>query len=142
MLLEPPVNVKLKLVGSPDRLVTLETWIRPGTATVIPGRVWALHLDGDPGRACKGPVHVPLLFFQVRIEFTVRLPAPVLSMQLTWMFCTLAYRGLCVGSLAMSPHTFPSRLSHGGSGAVGKSLTEHVPVKALPPSCATQTPMS
>src|SRR5262245_41173642 len=35
-----------------------------------------------------------------------------------------------------------SRSVHGGVGLTGKSLTEHCPVRALPPSCAVQTPMS
>jgi hypothetical protein len=88
MLPEPPLRVKLKLVGSPDGLVSFVILMSPGTATAIPGSVWHLHFDGDPGNACMGLVHTPFEpgCRQLRHVFMLRFPVPVLSMQSTWRF--------------------------------------------------------
>src|SRR5262245_8607625 len=100
------------------------------------------------------------------------LPSPLVSIQATWMLWMLEYIGLFVLvmsphlSMAFDPehcasvvqararfseHLFwfgpvamqkLSRSVHGGVGLTGKSVTEHRPVRAFPPSCAAQTPIS
>ncbi|MFN8600683.1 MAG: hypothetical protein U0842_09420 [Candidatus Binatia bacterium] len=143
----PPLRLKLKTVGLPDGEVTLSTMISPGTGIAMPGSVWQWHFDGAPGNACSGLVQRSFApgSRQLRQVLTSRKPSPLVSTQATSMVWMLEYSGLWLAS--MSPQVSvgcetASRFTQIGSGAIGKLLTEHAPVSASPPSCATQTPMS
>src|SRR5262249_5164307 len=118
------------------------------------------------------PKPLPPACCQLKQTLGSTLPSPLVSIQATWMLWMLEYIGLFVlvmsphVSTAFDPehcasvvqararfseHLFLfgpfamqklSRSVHGGVGLIGKSVTEHRPVRAFPPSCAAQTPIS